>query len=104
MKWHISRMDDEMMMQLFNLTKVELNNLLAQSNNDRELVISYLSHQHIQSGARHVALTEAESKYTGYETTVCEWGFSVCKHCGAAEGDWDTNDTCIGHIMETSRR
>lgn len=98
MKWNIGQLSDEQLSEFFNLTREQVNDLLAQADQDKELVINQLSHQHIQSGARHVALTESEAKLTSYEDVVCEWGLSVCKHCGAAEGEWDNNETCIGHL------
>lgn len=98
MKWNIGQFSDKQLMDSFNLTREETNNLLAQCDNNKQLIIQKLSEQHIRSGARHEALTESEAKLTAYEDAVCEWGLSVCKHCGAAEGEWDTHDTCIEHL------
>lgn len=73
----------------------EVEELRAKGFNWEE-IINTVRARHILAGRRHVMLDETDSKFTPYERAVCEWGFAICKYCGAAEGDWDNHSTCYG--------
>lgn len=80
----------------------EVEKLQAKGRTTEE-IITIIRSRHILRFLGHVRLDEVDSKFTPYEREVCEYGFAICKYCGAAEGDWDNHTTCYGFAQAEGR-